>query len=558
MKIDPSLRQFCFAQADVFVVPAEALSVEGVDPDFAMAVTEERRLSAPQIDCLSAGFALYYQRCAGLFQRAPETWFSPRATNLIVAANERGVLPYVEPFKATSSLLYASDLNTDPEYVAYLLLHMERLALVHSMSASLVLNLSYWFDRSEGERRAFARAAAGAKRPDAASFIALGKALRWVDEAFHNPLRPPRRAAQEPYIEVSDTGLYIPKRLESKLRTLCNAAEDAVRQAMRPPALAIPGSTHHELNEFCDWLERERAQAIILAPDKSIVWSPDAKDASAMRQVLADTSPAAIKSIRADVAVIDRRSRQFLGCVRDLDSLPRQCAVLEADGGTYIDPQRRAVVHELVQNGFDARNWEAPPYHRLLVGARVIHEWGHIAHTAKMIRVPPAAKPDYEQARAELGECFEGVLARVPPRLRHDVERESQFLAARSGDLRKGLARKTLARVGDYLSNLLCSRLIPVEEMQAYVRTNVHHHFDEDLGVVSALARYAYEVQYLGLAGLSRDYFFRTSRFPDYFINSGIISERDTHALFDAVGAVLAHYDFDDSLLDLRAAGAVH
>jgi hypothetical protein len=381
----------------------------------------------------------------------------------------------------------------------------------------------------------------------------LAKALRWVDETLHNPLRPPQRAMQEPYIEVSGAGLYIPKRLESRLRSLCEAADSAVRKAMQPPAPAVVASAHSALDELCDWLERARAQAIVMAPDKSVVWSPDASDASPMRRALADANPAAVRSVHADLEVIDRRSRQFLRCVRDVDRLPRHCAVLEASDGTYVDPQRRAVVHELVQPGFDARAWEAPPYHRLLVGARVIHDWGHVAHTAKMIRVPPERKTSYDDARAALGECFEQILTRVPARLHDDVQRESQALVARSGDLRKALARATLGRVGDYLSNLLCSRLIPAEEMQAYVRTNVRHHFDEDLGVISALARYAYEVQYLDLAGMSRDYFFRTSRFPDYFIASGIVSEDDMQGLFDAVGAVLAHYDFDESLLDLRA-----
>ena len=77
-------------------------------------------------------------------------------------------------------------------------------------------------------------------------------------------------------------------------------------------------------------------------------------------------------------------------------------------------------------------------------------------------------------------------------------------LAARAGSLEQALARKTLARVGDYLANLLCRRLLPAEELQAYVRTNVRHHFGERLGVVSELARYAYEVHYLRLAGLPR------------------------------------------------------
>ena len=43
----------------------------------------------------------------------------------------------------------------------------------------------------------------------------------------------------------------------------------------------------------------------------------------------------------------------------------------------------------------------------------------------------------------------------------------------------------------------MCSKMLPGEEMQIYVRTNVRPHFDDNLGLVSELARYAYEVHYL-------------------------------------------------------------
>ena len=115
------------------------------------------------------------------------------------------------------------------------------------------------------------------------------------------------------------------------------------------------------------------------------------------------------------------------------------------------------------------------------------------------------------------------------------------------------LARKTLARVGDYLSNLMCSKLLPGEEMQMYVRSNVRPHFDEPLGLVSELARYAHEVHYLALADLPRAYFFKTCRFVEHFIDTGIITEDNTNALIDAVGKVFACYAIDEEKLALTA-----
>jgi hypothetical protein len=555
---DPTLRRFCLAHDGAYLVPAEALDARGLRADMAQALLDAQRASAAQLDCLAHGFRLYWERCADLFARAPGAWFAPRQTNLLVVAEPRGVLPYLEPFTGTSSMLYAADLDTDPEYVAVLLLHMERLALMRSVRASIICNLSYWFDRDAASRRAFADAAARARRPDAAAFVALAKALRWVDELLHDPLRPPRRQPEEPFVNVNDTGLYVPKRLQSKLMNLADAAENAVRPALQPQAPAVVTGDHPALAALAGWLESTRAHAIVVAPDGSTAWSPEARDASPVRRALEGATPEAVASVHADLRVIHERSRRFLDCVRDPDALPAHCAVLETGGGAYVDPARRAVVYELVQPAFDARTWAAPPYHRLLLGARVVHEWGHVAHTAKLIGVPEARKADYARARAALGARFADVVGRMPARLRDEAERETRPLAARAGDLPTALARKTLARVGDYLANMLSARLIPAEEMQAYVRTNVRHHFDERLGVVSELARYAYEVHYLGLAGLARDYFFRTSRFPDYFVASGIVSEDDVNALFDAAGAVLACYEFDEERLALPPEKALH
>ena len=82
----------------------------------------------------------------------------------------------------------------------------------------------------------------------------------------------------------------------------------------------------------------------------------------------------------------------------------------------------------------------------------------------------------------------------------------------------------------------------------------MHPHFDEKLGPVSELARYAYEVHYLALADLPRSYFFNTSRFVDYFIHRGIITEDNANDLFDAVGRVLACYEIDEKKLSLATA----
>lgn len=551
MPIDAALKRFVLSHANAFVVPAESLDRAGMQADLARCLVDERRLNKAQLQCLEAGFALYWDRSADLHARAPAAWFTPRQTNVLVVAEPRGVLPYLEPFAGTSSLLYLADLDTHPEYVAVLLLHMERLALLRSPRAALLSNLSYWFERDDASRRAFVAAAGHAQRPDAAAFVALAHALEWIDELLHDPLHPPASAPAEPFLGVNDTGLYVPKRRQGELLRLAAAADDAVRDAVQRAAPATARGTGRALDALADWLERERAHVVVVADGGATLWSPAAANADGVRRALRDAPDAAVDSVRADLAVVHARSRRFLDCVRDAAALPAHCPVLETGGGAYVDPARGAVVYELVQPAFDARVWPAPPYHRLLLGARVMHEWGHVAHTAGMIAVPDAQRDRYRRARAALGERFAEIVGRMPARLRDEVDAETRPLAARAGDLPTALARKTLARVGDYLANLLSARLIPAEEMQAYVRANVRHHLDEPLGIVSELARYAYEVHYLALAGLARDYFFRTSRFPDHFVASGIVAEADAHALFDAAGAVLACYALDSDRLAL-------
>ncbi|HKO69074.1 MAG TPA: hypothetical protein VJU53_14840 [Burkholderiaceae bacterium] len=544
MPISASMRRFALAHPNIVVVPAEVLDEYGLEPEFAELLVSEGRLANKQIDCLERGNALYWQRCRDLFTRAPSSWFPPRQTNLLIISEQRGVFPYMEPFIGTSSLLYTSDLNTHAEYVAYMLVHVDRLALLPSVRAALVCNLSYWFDRDDASRSAFAAAAVSATRPDARCFIALAGAFDWIDQLLHIPLREPQQDPTEPYLAVEGADLYVPKRLQQQVTALCDAGERAANEAMQITAPPTVPARSRTVDLLCDWLQQARAHVIVVAPDGTTVWSPEMNDPRWMRRALVDASNTAVASLHEDLRTIDLRSRQFLDCVADVEMLPRSYSVLEFGGGTYVDPARRAVVHKLKQTAFNCLASPAPPYFRLFLGARVMHEWGHLAHAAKFLYIAEENKGAYREARTQLGDCFARTIAAIPDSTRAS-DLETAALSPSSTELPAILARKTLARVGDYLSNLMCSKLLPGEEMQMYVRTNVRPHFDEKLGLVSELARYAYEVHYLALAELPRSYFFNTSRFVDRFIASGIVTEDGANALFDAAGRVLACYAID-------------
>ena len=354
MSISPAMRRFIFAHPSVVVVPAEVLDEHGLEAEFAELLINDGRLSADQVDCLERGIALYWQRCSDLFARAPGSWFPPRATNLLIVSEPRGIVPYMEPFVGTSSMLYTSDLDTDPEFIAYVLVHIERLALLRTVRAALLFNLSYWFDRDDVSRRAFAKAAARATRPDRRLFQALARAFDWIDQLSHIPLRVPQQDISEPYLTVEGAELYVPKRLEAQVEALCDEAESAIERAMQITVPNTAAARSRTVDALCDWLQGSRAHAIVVARDGTTVWAPDMNDSRWMRRALAGATDEAVVSVHTHLRIIDERSRQFLQRVSDVDLLPRSCGVLEEGDGTYVDPERRAMVYKLNQPAFDS------------------------------------------------------------------------------------------------------------------------------------------------------------------------------------------------------------
>ncbi len=102
----------------------------------------------------------------------------------------------------------------------------------------------------------------------------------------------------------------------------------------------------------------------------------------------------------------------------------------------YLDASRRAV-YELQQPAFDAQAGAAPPYHRLLLGARVMHEWGHLARAAKWLRVPEDRRCRVPDGACRTRETFARLLARRARRRdRRDPRRARRHRAARGGATR--------------------------------------------------------------------------------------------------------------------------
>ena len=207
------------------------------------------------------------------------------------------------------------------------------------MRAALVYNLSYWFDRDDASRSAFAGAAALAKRPDAQCFTALAEAFEWIDQLFHIPLREPQQDISEPYLEVFERAeVYAPKRLQPQVTALCDAGERRRQHCDSSHCTGRRARAFTDGDALCDWLQQTRAQVIVLAPDGTTAWSPEMNDPKWMRRALVNASDTAVASLHGDLCTIDERSRQFLERVTDVEMLPKSYSVLGSGGGTYLDP----------------------------------------------------------------------------------------------------------------------------------------------------------------------------------------------------------------------------
>ena len=258
----------------------------------------------------------------------------------------------------------------------------------------------------------------------------------------------------------------------------------------------------------------------------------------------------AADSLIEDWSLVDRLSKRFVDALRDPEGLSPPGESLDQEDGIYMYADRMLIAYCLAQPGFKTLAEEAPPFHRLLVGARTIHEWGHIAADAGMVRIPEHLQDQHEKTHEEVVALFDRIVAGAPAAQRQTAAREVELLRRegyRLGDM-------PLQRIGDYQANLLARAFLSASEMEAYIRANVRPLIDEeDVGPYLRLARHAYEYQYLTLSRMADPfgYFLSCTWFAEDLIASGIVTEAETRELFEAVGRMFACYEVDSTRIRL-------
>ena len=157
---------------------------------------------------------------------------------------------------------------------------------------------------------------------------------------------------------------------------------------------------------------------------------------------------------------------------------------------------------------------------------------------------------------AEAGEVFvallvadiavDAVLAGAPEPFVRAARDEAEQARKEPGAL---VCDLVLARMSDFLSNLLAQRYLPVEELEAYVRGNVYTHFGEDARPLHLLGRYAYEFQYLPLGQVDDPvrYMLRSSWLQDYFVDTGLMSAEHLVGLLRATEVLCGCYAVDEA-----------
>lgn len=548
--IGASLCEFYFACPQVFLIPIEHLSPTGMSAPFARLVQEQRGVSAAWVELFNQAVARYFERVSMLADKAPKYWRMPRLANVCMVQDAEHTRPYYQPFPQNSWLLYETDFDpecSNVEHATYQLVHVERLGLTGDAGMTWIHNLSYFIARSAEERAAFALGCEASPRPDTAAFRAIGELMDLLGSLYHDQLRPGPTSPEIRTARIELAGLTVPEEHREMIQALpkkCLAAtHNVIHRYYQEQKRG--GSLDEPERALVDWLKDTAPMVLLTDHLGGTVSDPDrADEVDGLRVVLKGIPSRAAESLREDWSLIDRHTRIFLAALVDSDELELPTDALDQEGGIYIHDKRKLIAYCLAQPGLRTLAEEAPPYHRMLVGARTIHEWGHLAVDAGMVAVPSHLAESHEEAHRELVEIFDQIVASAPHDLRRIADREIELLRLegyRLGDM-------PLDRVADYQANILAHAFLSVGEMEAYIRTNVRPLIDEkEVGPYLGLARHAYEYQYLLLSGIEDPfgYFVSSTWFAEQFFETGIVDEAGARELLDAVTALFGFYEID-------------
>jgi hypothetical protein len=544
------LATFCFEEPRAILIPVEHLHERGLSDEFAVELARRGLLDPSFRRLFDDAVTNLKRRQTQLHRAAPEHFLPPRALNWVILRDPT-LHGFFQPFPGMCALLYAADLEEATSSVAHTELQMvvaERVVQTGRLSRAYLAAIPHLLAMTEEEVADFREGARRSTRPDADAVRALAELVPELRSQVETEgLRTPGDP-KEGYGRVKGTPLVVPKSFGPALQTLAVRIEEApprvLEEHSRHEASISPGDQPRA--RVLDFLRRERPDVLIADGQGQLLWRPG-DDTATLDRALPALGSAVADSLIADLATVGSVTERFFACVRGARAMSVPRATLEEAGGVYLHHDLGRIVYALEQPGIAPLQEAALPWSRHSLGARVMHEWGHVAVDAGV--VPPSGA--LREAEARVAAAFDRILAELPSDFKASANDE--LLAMREEGTR--LVDLPYSRLEDYRANLIVKRLLPPEPMEAYVRTNVRSLIIEDVQPLRKLARYAYEAQYLWLAELDDPwhYFVRSTYFGEEYLDSGFATLEAVKELFGALRALCECHAVDESRLEAVA-----
>jgi hypothetical protein len=556
------IAEYCRGESEFLLLPIEHLSPEGSDADLAAFLRNECGWNDERIALVDNALALYWSRSKTLADKT-RAWPRPRIRNIGIATDVAALRPYAQVLNTSTWSLYDCDLDTNAEFVAFLLALGDWMAVSGEVTQAPVLAAAWWIVADDDACAAFKTAAKTCQRPDGDSLRAIAKALPWLTDLRQRSLRP--AADDEICREIPTSGVQVPKRHEAKPQRLVNVARDAARAALEAHREAWRDHDGRAKAGLFDWLAEAVPTVVVTGSDATVVWDPaDATRTEALDNILTNADEVAIESIRADLLLIDQYSRRFTGALVDPDALPLCEGALAESGYAYMSPKRNVIAYNAVEPGIERLVGPPLPYERAMLGARVLHEWAHVADQAGWVqsRVDDAVM---DELRGGLAAELDAAVLECSPRAAEAARADLDELASGRA-VGEALADLLLTRLPDYRANLIARAFMSKAERETYVRHNIRSLRNEykTPQLWRAVVRYLYEYQYL-LPALSLTtiedplrFFTLSTGFAAEFIDEGVVTAARFDSITRALTRLLDVYRVDTEKIRLPASGQGH
>ena len=566
------LDDFYFADSRLILVPIEHLSPTGLSDEFAAALAQHSKQADAIREFVDGAIARYWERCARLATKS-RTWDYPRIRNIAIVDSTTFIPPYVQFLNTTTWTLFDCDFDprtSSVELVAYLLAHGDRMSRTGEATLAALHNAAYWFGLSDEEVQDFQKGARSSTRPDGEAFAALAEAISWLQQLCHETLRPP--ASADGYLQITNTGLLVPRSIKEKPGELVSTWTDVAKRAVTEYYRAYSGSDSAAAAEVLEFLREQQPEVVITGQNNRVLWDPDHPDrVGTVRNELKRAGADALRSIRADIGVIDDHSRNFRTRASRFADLPLPEDDIGQDGYTYLLRGRKILAYNLYEAHLERLRTPALPYARSMLGARAYHEWCHLAVDAGWVGHHLSDRQLQERILATR-DALDDTLAEAPEAARRAAGADllaltrthppdevlewgggSILVAGATGG--GALLRMILPRVADYKANLLAARLQSDDERETYVRQNIRSLRSEFAPPQTwrMFARYMYELQYMRFSGVDdpRTYFLRSTGFEAEFLLNKIVTEQAFDRIDRAFRNLFDAFAIDTSMIAL-------